>query len=461
MMRSDEPIVAQTVLDSVADGVFTVDREWLITSFNRAAERITGVHRDEAIGARCCDVFRASICGSGCALRHTMSSGEPVVNKGIMILDSKAKKVAVRISTAVLRDQKGQVVGGVETFRDLSQVEELQKELEGRFSLGDIIGRSRAMRDLFGLLPAVAASDSTVVIHGASGTGKELFARALHDLSPRQGKPFVAINCGALPDTLLESELFGHKAGAFTDAKRDKPGRFALAEGGTVFLDEIGDISPAMQVRLLRVLQEKVFEPLGAVEPVAADVRVVVATHRDLANLVDDGSFREDLFYRINVIPLELPSLRERREDIPLLVEHFVGRFNRLQGKDVVGVSDAVLAVLMNHDFPGNARELENMIEHAFVLCRASVIELEHLPPEIAGRAASSSPRLRSGLTLQEMEKLLIADALRRHEGNRRAAAVELGIHPSTLFRKIRDLDIEVPDRDGRHRLDREPPDGD
>jgi len=451
-MQADEPIVAQTVLDSVADGVFTVDREWRITSFNRAAERITGVHRDEAIGARCCDVFRASICGSGCALQYTVSTGEPVVNKAIMILDSKARKVPVRISTAVLRDGRGQIVGGVETFRDLSQVEELQKELEGRFSLGDIIGRSRVMRDLYGMVPAVAASDSTVVIHGASGTGKELFARAIHDLSPRQGKPFVAINCGALPDTLLESELFGHKAGAFTDAKTDKPGRFAVAEGGTVFLDEIGDISPAMQVRLLRVLQERVFEPLGAVEPVEADVRIVVATHRDLARLVEDGTFREDLFYRINVIRLELPSLRERREDIPLLVEHFIGRFNRLQGKDVIGVSDEVLAALMKHDYPGNARELENIIEHAFVLCRGGVIETEHLPPELGREVEKRPPSSSTRMTLRAMESLHIEDALRRNAGNRQAAAEELGIHPSTLFRKIRDFEIETPEKDGRNR---------
>ena len=453
-MRSDEPIVAQTVLDSVADGVFTVDRELRVTSFNRAAERITGLHRDQAIGERCCDVFRASICGSACAIRYTMSSGEPVVNKAIMILDSRGRKVPVRISTAVLRDQKGRVIGGVETFRDLSQVDELQKELEGRFSLGDIIGRSRSMRDLFGMLPAVAASDSTVVIQGASGTGKELFARAIHELSPRQGKPFVAINCGALPDTLLESELFGHKAGAFTDARRDKPGRFAVAEGGTVFLDEIGDISPAMQVRLLRVLQEKFYEPLGGVEPVGADVRVVVATHRDLEKLVEEGSFREDLFYRINIIRLELPSLRERREDIPLLVDHFIGRFNRLQGRDVIGVSDDVLAVLMKHDYPGNARELENIIERAFVICRGAMIETEHLPPELGREAERRPQNLGSGMTLRALETLHITDALRRNAGNRKVAAEELGIHPSTLFRKIRDLGIETPDTDGRSRKD-------
>jgi len=368
-MNSDEPGIGRVILDSVSEGVFTVDHQWRIAYFNRAAERITGVPRDDAIGRRCCDVFQANICDSVCALRHSLETGEPVVNQAAFIIDAKGRKVPISISTSVLRDETGHLVGGVETIRDLSQVEQLRKELAARYSLGDIIGRSRAMRDLFGMLPAVAASQSTLVIYGASGTGKELFARAIHEMSPRRERPFVAINCGALPDTLLESELFGHKAGAFTDAKRDKPGRFAVAEGGTIFLDEIGDISPAMQVRLLRVLQEKVYEPLGAVGSVEADVRIVAATHRDIAQMVRDGSFREDLFYRINVIRLELPSLRERREDIPLLVDHFVGRFNRLQEKDVIGVSDEVLAVLMQHEFPGNARELEN------------VIELHHLPP--------------------------------------------------------------------------------
>ena len=226
------------------------------------------------------------------------------------------------------------------------------------------------MRQIFELLPKIAESESAVLIEGASGTGKELFARALHNLSRRRSKKFVAINCGALPDNLLESELFGYKAGAFTDARRDKPGRFALANGGTIFLDEIGDISSAMQARLLRVLQERVYEPLGGVEPVKTDVRVIAATNKSLGKLVEQGRFREDLFYRIHVIRIELPSLRDRREDIPLLIDHFIARFNRLKGKDIAGVSDPVLARLMEHDFPGNVRELENIIEHAFVLCR-------------------------------------------------------------------------------------------
>jgi len=451
-VKSSDPGISQTILDSVADGVFTVDHEWRIAYFNSSAERITGVPRQKAIGQRCCDVFHASICESGCALRHTLETGEPVLNRGAFIIDSKGRKVPIKISTTVLRDDTGHFVGGVETFRDLSQVEELRRELEGRFSLRDIIGRSRAMRDLFGILPAIAASDSTVVIHGASGTGKELFARAIHDLSPRSEERFVAINCGALPDTLLESELFGHKAGAFTDARTDKVGRFAHAEGGTLFLDEIGDISPAMQMRLLRVLQEHQYEPLGSVEPVAADVRIVAATHRDLAKLVEQGSFREDLFYRINVIRLKLPPLVERRDDIPLLIDHFIDRFNRMQGKDVVGVSDEVMALLMGHDYPGNARELENIIEHAFVLCRSSVIELQHLPPELVRGRGGAELASVPGMTLLSLECLHIEDALRRHLGNRKAAAKELGIHPSTLYRKMRDLGIDTPETDGRTR---------
>jgi len=450
---ANAPGIGRIILDSVAEAVFTVNKDWQIAFFNSAAERLTGVPRKQAIGRRCCEVFQASICSTVCPLRHTLDTGESVANRAAFIINARGRKLPVSVSTSVLRDENGRFVGGVETIRDLSQVEELRKQLEARYSLGDIIGRSLAMRNLFGILPAVAASDSTVVIHGASGTGKELFARAIHNMSPRRDKRFVAINCGALPDSLLESELFGCKAGAFTDARQDRPGRFAHAEGGTLFLDEIGDISPAMQARLLRVLQEQVYEPLGAVESVEADVRVLAATHRDLEVLVREGTFREDLYYRINVMRLELPILRERREDIPLLIDHFIGRFNRLQDKDVVGVSDEVLDVLMRHDYPGNARELENIIEHAFVLCHATVIELDHLPPELSrGASALKSVRTPPETTLRAMEVGHISDALRRTSGNRQQAAQLLGIHPSTLFRKIRDLNLEVPKCDGRTR---------
>jgi PAS domain S-box-containing protein len=438
-MLSPDPI-----LDSINEGVFTVDPDWRITTFNRAAERITGVRRQDAIGRPCCDVFRASICERACALKGTIATGKPMVNATAHITSAAGERIPVRISTALLKDASGAVTGGVETFQDLSRVEQLRKELDSRYTFEDIVGRSPAMRELFDILPQIAESSSTVLIEGASGTGKELFARAIHNLSPRKKKRFVAVNCAALPDSLLESELFGYKAGAFTDARRDKPGRFALADSGTIFLDEIGDISPAMQVRLLRVLQERVIEPLGGTEPLKVDIRVVAATNRDLAELVRQGKFREDLFYRIRIIHLKLPALRERREDIPLLVDRMVSKFNRLQGKDIPGVSEEVIVQLMEHNYPGNVRELENIIEQSFVMCRSGWIELHHLPPEL--RPASARTDGAGGsMRLRSMERRLIEAALERHKGNRTRTARELGIDPSTLYRKLKYLEIGTP----------------
>jgi PAS domain S-box-containing protein len=443
---------SDAILDFVTDGVFTVGADWRIMSFNAAAERITGVMREEAKGQLCCDVFRASICESECALRETLETGNPVIDKGIYVVDAQRQRIPVSISTAILKDKKGNVIGGVETFRDLRVLEELHKKLNEKYTFDDIIGRSAAMRQLFQVVPDIAQSESTILIEGASGTGKELFARAIHDLSERRDKPFVAINCGALPDTLLESELFGYKAGAFTDARRDKPGRFAVANGGTILLDEIGDISPALQSRLLRVLQEHVIEPLGSVKPVPIDVRVVAATNKNLSELVQKKIFREDLYYRIAVIPLRLPLLRERREDIPLLVEHFIAKLNRLRKKEVSGISEQAMSVLLNYDFPGNVRELENIVEYAFVLCHSGLIESSHLPRTLYSDSGDRPPEERRGMTLQELEAVHIKDALRRHLGNRTAAAKELGINPSTLFRKAKSLGIELPHYDGRKR---------
>jgi len=433
------------ILDSIADGVFTVDKDWRIRSFNHAAESITGVPRNQAIGRNCCEVFRASICETHCALKQTMETGKPVVNKTVYVVNHQGKQIPISVSTALLRNRQGQIIGGVETFRDLSLVEELRKELQGKYSFADIIGRSHRMQKIFQVLPEFAASDSTLLIEGGSGTGKELFARAIHHLSRRKDKRFVAINCGALPDTLLESELFGYKAGAFTDARKDKPGRFALADGGTIFLDEIGDISPAMQTRFLRVLQERVFEPLGSVESVKVNVRVIAATNKDLRDLVRQGLFRGDLFYRIHVINIRIPDLRDRREDIPLLVDHFIAKFNRRQNKDVAGCSEPALKILMEHDYPGNVRELENIIEHAFVLTHGGLIEPHHLPADLVKDSLPQTGNA-PGTSLKEMETFLIQDALRRHHGNRAAAARELGINPSTLFRKLRPTTPGTPD---------------
>ncbi len=425
------------ILDSINEGVFTVDQTWRITAFNRAAEQITGVRREDAVGRPCCEVFRASICERACVLRRTLATGKPVMNATAIIVGAAGQRIPIRISTALLMDENGAIIGGVETFQDLSRIEQLRKELESRYTFEDIVGRSAAMRRLFEILPDIAGSNSTVLLEGASGTGKELFARAIHNLSARKKKRFVAINCAALPDTLLESELFGYKAGAFTDARRDKAGRFALADGGTILLDEIGDISPAMQVRLLRVLQERLIEPLGAVEPVKVDVRVVAATNKELAALVQEGKFREDLYYRVRVIHLKIPLLRERREDIPLLADHLIAKFNRLQDKDIAGVSEEVMARLMEHDYPGNVRELENILEQAFVLCRSGRIELHHLPPELRP-AATRADGAGGPMNLRSMEKFLIESALQRHGGNQARAAHDLGIDPSTLYRKLK-----------------------
>jgi PAS domain S-box-containing protein len=442
----------EVILDSINEGVFTIDLDGRVTSFNRAAEQITGIDREDALGHPCSEVFRASICENACALKRTLETGRPMVDATVYIVDAAGNQIPIKISAAVLRDHEGQVIGGVETFQDLRQIEELRKQLHQRHTFEDIVGRSAVIQELFDLLPQVADSDSSVLIEGASGTGKELFARAIHNLSRRRKKRFVAVNCAALPDTLLESELFGYKKGAFTDAKRDKPGRLAVADGGTLFLDEIGDISPAMQVRLLRVLQEHTFEPLGSVNPVHTDLRVIAATNRSLSQLVQEGSFREDLYYRLNVVRLAIPGLRDRREDIPLLLDHFIATFNRLQEKDVTGVSGDVLAVLMEHDYPGNIRELRNVVEHAFVLCHSGLIQLAHLPPYLRERSIPGVTAA-SGLDLQSMERALIAEALRRYDGNRSRAAQALGIDPSTLYRKIQRMEssgAELPTTDGR-----------
>lgn len=382
-MKKGEPDkFFNVILNSIADGVFTTDNEGKITFINKAGQEITGFSSKEAVGRYCFDVFRADICQTRCALKETLKTKKEIINLPATILKKGGQKVPISISTAVLKNEKGQIIGGVETFRDLSAIEELKKELSQKYTLGDIISKNHLIHDIFNILPNIAESDSTVLIQGASGTGKELFANAIHHLSRRKEKPFVKVNCGALPDTLLESELFGYVKGAFTDAKKDKLGRFALANGGTIFLDEIGDMSPSLQVKLLRVLQEKEYEPLGSTGPRKTDVRIIAATNQDLSQLMREGKFRDDLFYRLNVVKLELPPLSKRREDIPLLIDAFVQKFNAKMGKQITGVSDEALRLLLEHDYPGNIRELENIIEHAFVLGRGERIDVDCLPKE-------------------------------------------------------------------------------
>ncbi len=440
------------ILDSIADGVFTVDSNLKVTSFNRSAEKITGIKKEQAIGRYCWEVFKASICENRCSLKHTMNTGQPVVNQSIYIVNLHGERLPVSISTALLRDEQDRVIGGVETFRDLSVVEELRKELTKRHSFQDIISKNKEMLRLFGILEQVSESDATILLEGDSGTGKELFAKAIHALSPRKTGPLITINCGSLPDTLLESELFGYEKGAHSTAFKDKPGRLAMADGGTLFLDEIGDISPALQVRFLRVLQDKTYEPLGSTKSLKTDVRIVAATNKNLQSLVEEGKFRQDLFYRINVVKLVLPPLRNRREDIPLLVEHFIRKFSRLSGKEIQGLSPEAFPLLMSHDFPGNVRELENIIEYATVVCKNGTIGIEHLPDFFRDMEESRASRLPESRpsSLGEMERTYIQEALKRNQWNRTATAAEMGIHPTTLWRKMKRLNIEPSGKPGR-----------
>ncbi|WP_147820082.1 sigma-54 interaction domain-containing protein [Salidesulfovibrio onnuriiensis] len=430
----------EDVLSSIADGLFTVDADWNITYFNEAAERITGIPAEEAMGQKCRDVFHSSLCDGSCALKECIDCGGVISGKSIFIVRPDGERVPVSISAAPLRNARGDVVGGVETFRDLTELHLMRRKVEDLYSFEDIVGRSEALGKIFRILPQVSRSEATVLLLGESGTGKELFARAVHNLSDRRDGPFVAVNCGALPDTLLESELFGYKAGAFTDAKGDKPGRFELARGGTIFLDEIGDLPAKLQVKLLRVLQEKVYEPLGGVKPQPTDVRVVAATNRDLESLVADGSFRQDLYYRLNVVTLRLPSLRERPEDIPLLTDHFIREYNALQGKCVEGISEDVMALLLRHDFPGNVRELENILEFAFILCSSGFIQLEHLPDSIRPSLGQDAGLGMVG-TLEEIKCRAVMSALERNQGRKMATCRELGISKDTLRRMIQRCD--------------------
>ena len=449
MIKNKQSRLITTILDSVADGVFTIDNNRVLTSFNRAAEKIIGIKREKAIGQYCYNIFHADICNTGCALEKTLKTGREIINLQINVLNNDGKRMPVSVSTAVLKDEKNNIVGGVETFRDLSAIYELKKELSKQYTFEDIISKNSRIQNIFNILPDIADSESTVLIEGASGSGKELFARAIHNLSKRKKKPYIVVNCAALPDTLLESELFGYLKGAFTDARKDKPGRFALAEGGTIFLDEIGSISTALQVKLLRILQEKEYEPLGAISPLKSDVRVISATNKNLAQLVQEDKFRDDLYYRLNVVKIELPTLSERREDIPLLAEHFINRFNLKKNKNIQKVSDEVLGFLMQYDFPGNIRELENIIEHAFVLCRGQVIEFEHLPKELINKTELMQKQEKYELPaknqLKDAEANVIIEALKRNNGHRDKTAKELHIDKSTLWRKMKKLGIEHP----------------
>jgi PAS domain S-box-containing protein len=440
----------QAVIDSIAEGVLTVDAAGRITSLNRAAQRILGCGED-ALGDAASARLPAEIAGPGSPLDEALASGRPVGHRELTVVDALGRTRPLSVSAGPVRDEGCGAVGAVCTLRDLREIEGLAEERRQRGPLLGIIGKHPLMLELFDRVEMIRDSDSTVLIEGESGTGKGLLAQALHRVGPRHGRPFVKVSCAALPETLLESELFGHERGAFTGAIRDRKGRFELADRGTIFLDEIGDLSPTVQVKLLRVLQEQEFERVGGSETVRVDVRVIAATHRDLRRLMAEGKFREDLYYRLNVIPLHVPALRERRSDIPLLVQHLLDRF-AASGKGRSGsISPRAMACLLDHDWPGNVRELENVLEHAVVCSRGSVIEPEALPRGLLTRGARGKARRpvpapeRAPAGSAADERKAIRAALEACGWNRQRAAARLGVDRTTLWRKMRRLRIAGP----------------
>jgi transcriptional regulator with PAS, ATPase and Fis domain len=407
---------------------------------------ITGISSKDALGFKCHDILRGDICHGNCALRETLQTGKKIIDKPFELVNSSGCIKNVRISTAVFRDKEGKLLGGLETVRDVSVVEELRKIIYKNYRLNDIVSKNGKMGRIFDTLPKIAHTSSTVLIEGESGTGKELIAREIHLLSERKEHPFIALNCAALPESLLESELFGYCRGAFTDAKNDKKGRIALAEGGSLFLDEIGDISLAFQVKLLRFLQDHRYEMLGGQKQLLADVRIIAATNKSLKEQIAKKLFREDLFYRLNVVKIELPPLRERIEDIPLLVDYFITRFNAIQSRSVKSITHEAITQLMTYNFPGNIRELENAIEYAFIMCERDTIELQHLPISITG-STENKGEFKKSCKLKELEAEYILNLLKEHNNNCIEVAAVLGINPSTLYRKMKKLGIGTPCR--------------
>jgi PAS domain S-box-containing protein len=448
------------IIDSMADGVFTMDPEGRISSWNPAMERISGYRAEEVLG-KTCDTLRFSRCfGKKCPAGikkcGIIEHGDSEV-KECALQHKEGHTVAVIKNAGVVRDENNEVIGVVETVTDMTElnrarrkIEEAARRLGEMHRLDNIIGKSRAMQDVFTAIKAAAASDATVLIQGDSGTGKELVAGAIHYNSDRASRPLITVNCSALSETLLESELFGHVKGAFTGALRDRSGRFEEAEGGTVFLDEIGELSPYIQVKLLRVLQEREVERVGESKRRKINIRIIAATHRNLYDRVLEGAFREDLYYRLKVFPIQLPPLWRKKDDIPLLVGHFVEKYNRKTAKQIQGVSQATLRILMDYHWPGNVRELENTIEHAFVVCNRELIEPDDLPVELrearcrppvretAGRAVPRAYRRRNIGREQLLEVLYDSD------WNKAEAARRFGVSRTAIWKYMKKYHIPL-----------------
>ena len=432
------------ILNNISDGVLTIDLEGRIQYVNRAMQDLLGYPEDELIGKRCENFVKSNICATeDCILKRSLAKKEKISNYETYVADKEGRRIPVNINTDLLYDDSNNLIGIVEVFRDLSQIKELKERLTDVYQFDNIVTKDRRMKEILAILPSVAHSKSIVLIQGESGTGKELIAKAIHNNSARKDKPFIAVNCAAIPDTLIESELFGHVKGSFTGAHQDRIGRFELANHGTIFLDEIGDMSLSTQAKLLRVIQEEKFERVGGTKTISVDVHIIAATNKNLTRAVKEGSFREDLFYRISVFPITLPPLRERKEDIQLLISYFIEKFNKEMGKSINNISPQAMKVLMNYYFPGNIRELRNIIEHAFVCSHGNTILPEHLPRELVF-AEEHIEVTTEGSSLNKVEKEWILKVLEKSGWRYQEAARRLGISRTTLWRKLKAFGLTI-----------------
>lgn len=440
----DQKNKLDAIFNSNIEGTFTIDEDWNVTSFNTSAEKITGYKENEAIGKKCWEIFNSAICRNGCHMEQTLKKGKPTIGNELEIMNKTGRKVPIRVNSAILRNNNNKKIGAVETFLDVSEIKNLSEHLDERFKYENIVGKNKEIKQIITVLESVAQTDSSVLITGESGTGKELAARAIHLNSIRRTGTFAAVNCSAFAESLIESELFGHEKGAFTGAVKTKVGRFELANGGTLFLDEIGDLSLTVQTKLLRVLETREFERVGSNKSIKIDTRIIAATNKNLEREIEAARFREDLYYRINVMNIHLPPLRERKDDLPILVSHFIEKFNEKFNRNIKHFSSSAFDILMEYNWPGNIRELENVIEHCFVLCSSDVIQIEHLPKRLREGDFHSSTSLSSNKLshIKDAERTIIINTLKKYYGSRSKTAEELNIHPTTLWRKMKKLNI-------------------
>ncbi len=433
------------ILDNLDIGVLTVDRGGHITFFNNRAETITGFNRGDVLGKSCSMIFGSTSGHDLLLLNETIADGQARSTTEGEIKSREGQAIPMRADYMALKNEDGRIVGGLATISDLSLKYQFNSEIKGRYTFYDMVGKDPAIQKVFEIVPVVAASDATILIEGPTGTGKDVLAKVIHNASPRAKKPLVKVNCAALPDNLLESEMFGYVKGAFTGAEKDKPGRFQEADGGTIFLDEIGDLPLSLQAKLLRVLEDKEFYPLGGRKTTRVNVRIISATNQNLEQLVAEKRFREDLFYRLNVMRLELPPLKDRRSDIPLLISHILKRLSATRDTVIEKFSNDAMEVLLNYNYPGNVRELENIIEHAMIVCQDTIIQRNHLPLPLQGRISSPLPEAEKRAFDSEIEfseKTLILDMLRKYSWNKGKTAAALDINRTTLWRKMKKYNI-------------------